>query len=323
MDSQELKRPHIVLIVRTILAITVVASLPAVAWNFFGWLHLLLPVVPFIVLTTYGPYVGRRFVITGATFALLVHILLGQAELFVFTAILLLAGYVLYISYSHGSSPVVSGCATACTLAGCWILALIVLNWGNESAFYHEFTAVLQDGLNEAQKAYSSDQNINQETRALLETAATQMQRVLPLFMPAIIGSGVLCLTWMNIVLANVFVFKKEGASRWPLYGQWQLPDRLIWLAIALGISAAIPSATVRVIAINGLLLISVVYCFQGLAIVSFFMKKWHIPSLLSALFYFMVIVQFFGHMTLLVLGVADVWFDIRKIKYAAESIQE
>jgi hypothetical protein len=51
------------------------------------------------------------------------------------------------------------------------------------------------------------------------------------------------------------------------------------------------------------------------MAIAVFFMNKWNVPLLLRSFFYVMIVFQSLGTLILLIFGIADIWFDFRKLK--------
>ena len=61
-------------------------------------------------------------------------------------------------------------------------------------------------------------------------------------------------------------------------------------------------------------MLLAILYFFQGLAIAAFYLNKWKLPKFFRSVMYLMLILQSFGTILLTVVGIADVWFDIRKL---------
>jgi uncharacterized protein YybS (DUF2232 family) len=90
-----------------------------------------------------------------------------------------------------------------------------------------------------------------------------------------------------------------------------------------MGVGTFLPIAGFRTVALNILILLSLIYSFQGLSVAVFYMNKWNVPILMRSFFYVMMIVQTFGTIILLVLGIADVWLDLRKINKDDISEQE
>jgi uncharacterized protein YybS (DUF2232 family) len=111
-------------------------------------------------------------------------------------------------------------------------------------------------------------------------------------------------------------LFIKKGLA-FPDFGrlnQWKSPETFIWAAIVSGVMLLFPGVAVKVVGMSGLLILSVIYFFQGIAIVAFFFEKKKLPRLLRVFLYsligFQQIVLFF----IIGMGFFDVWFDIRKL---------
>ncbi|MDP3480033.1 MAG: DUF2232 domain-containing protein, partial [Desulfoprunum sp.] len=114
-------------------------------------------------------------------------------------------------------------------------------------------------------------------------------------------------------------MYKVSGESPWPKYQIWQLPERLIWVVIAGAVLAMLPLSSIKIFGINILILISIIYCFQGLAIFSYFLHKWNVPIVFRSFLYVIVVFQSFGTILLLGVGLSDVWLDLRKLKLPTE----
>ena len=302
-------------IITAILSTTAIVVLPGIAWGLFGWLHLLLPLLAFAVLSKFGKYTGKKFLLTATVFSLICYIILGNIDLFVFSAIFLFAGYVLFSSFENNERPALSGFKTAVVIGIGWSAVLAFFTWGSDISPYRQLITTLDLGISEALTYYRASDSVTPETLAMLETTLSQMKIIVPLIMPAILGSLVLLVSWFTMILSNTLIIRQNGSSSWSSYGMWQLPDKIIWVAICMGLLTMVPVAGMRIIALNALILLSVVYCFQGLAVSVHFMNKWNVPILMRSFFYVMMIVQTFGTIVLLVLGIADVWLDLRKLK--------
>jgi uncharacterized protein YybS (DUF2232 family) len=313
--AQEKEQLDIGKIIAAILTTTAIVVLPGIAWELFGWLHILLPLLSFAVLLKFGKYTGKKFLLTASILSLIFYIIIGNLDLFVFSAIFLFAGYVQFSSFEKKERPAISGLKTFATISSGWIAVLILFTLGKEVSPYSQLISTLDLGISEALTFYQGSDSVTPETLAMLETTLSQMKLVLPLIMPAILGSIVLLITWFSMLLGNIIAMREQGSTAWAGYGLWQLPDKLIWFAIVLGICVMLPIPGLRIIALNILILLGLVYCFQGLAVAVFYMNKWNVPLLLRSFFYVMLIVQTFGTVVLLVVGIADVWLDLRKIK--------
>ncbi len=186
---------------------------------------------------------------------------------------------------------------------------------GSEGSIYSQMLNTLDQALTEAQGQYKQSAGMSAETLVVIEATINQMKVVIPAIMPGVLGSLILLVTWTTMVLGNVLLEKTSGFTSWPNFRQWALPDKLIWAVIAMGAFILIPVEPLPRIGINCILLLSIIYCFQGLSIAVFLMNKWKVPLLLRSFFYVLIVFQSLGTLILLFFGIADIWVDFRKMK--------
>jgi uncharacterized protein YybS (DUF2232 family) len=313
--SQENQQPKIGRIVRSILFASLVIILPGVQWSLFGWLYIFLPLVAFYMLGSYGGFTGKRLLGIAVAISFVAYLLLQNFEFFVFSFALLLSGYVLFFSAERHDTPAVSGLKSSLALAGSWIVIFTALSLGSDVSTYGQFLSSLDEGITEALNYYRQNNDISAETLVILESSLHWMKVYIPLIMPSILGSFILALTWFTMVLGNILLPKTGSNAPWVSYQFWQLPEKIIWLTIGAGLCTILPLQLLRTISINVLILLSMIYCFQGMSIAVFFMNKWKVPLLLRSFFYVMIVFQSFGTILLLIFGIGDVWFDFRKLK--------
>jgi hypothetical protein len=313
--NQGNEQPNIGRIVRTILLTLLVIALPGVQWSLFGWLHIFLPLVALHTLSSFGEYTGKRLMISAVALSLIVYLLLRNFDLFIFSIVLLLGGAVLFFSAKRGDSPALSGLKSALILTGGWVAVFTVLSFGSEVSAYGQLVNSLDDGIGEALDYYRQSSEISADTLVVLEETLYRMKVIIPIIMPSILGSFILIITWVTMALGNMLLVKTTGSAPWVKCRYWQLPEKVIWLAIGAGILALLPMQFLRSTGINVLILVSIIYCFQGMSIGIYFMNKWNVPLLLRSFFYVMIIFQSFGTLILLIFGIADIWFDFRKLK--------
>jgi uncharacterized protein YybS (DUF2232 family) len=318
VTNQGNKQLKIGRIISTILLASLVIILPGLDWSLFGWLHLFLPLVAFYTMGHYGGYTGKRLLIIAFVISLIVYLLLNNFDLFVFSFALLLSGYVLFFSAEHHDSPPLSGLKGSLALACGWIIIFSALSFSSEMSAYGQMVSSLDDGIGEAINYYRQNKDISADTLLMLETTLNQMRVIVPMILPSILGGFVLIITWFTMVMGNMLLRKTSENAPWIGYKYWQLPDKIIWAVIGASLLSILPIQPFRTIGINSLVLLSIVYCFQGVAIAVFFMNKWNVPLLLRSFFYVMMIFQSVGTLILLVFGIADIWFDFRKLKLEA-----
>ena len=312
--DQETSQLEISKIAGNILLIFAAVVLPGTEWSIFGWIHVFLPLLIFFFLIKYGDKVGSRFILFGCTLALIVGGITQNFESLLFSFSLIPTGYVLASSGRKGDSPALSGLKGAGTLACCWLLLVGGIGTITGTSPYTSFIATLEAGIDEALAHYRQNETVAPEAQIMLEGTLVQMKAILPIVMPAIILSCTLFSTWLTMVLGNKLAARFCGLRLWPRYRTWRLPDKLVWLGIGGAAASFLPLGILRYAAINTVILLCTVYCFQGFAICVSYMNKWKVPLLLRSFLYVMIVFQSFGTILLLVLGVFDIWFDFRKI---------
>jgi len=75
-----------------------------------------------------------------------------------------------------------------------------------------------------------------------------------------------------------------------------------------------LPNAAVKIIGLNGLLILMSVYFFQGIAIVSFYFNKKQFPRVVRIFLYTLIAIQQLVLLAVIGLGFFDMWFNFRKL---------
>ena len=154
-----------------------------------------------------------------------------------------------------------------------------------------------------------------EETRQALSASAELVKYVMLRLFPGMVVSGILFTAWITLLLARP-ILKKTGLPC-PEFGsltRWQAPEMLVWVLIGCGLLLTMPVAGLKLIGLNGLLVLLQVYYFQGIAIVSFFFEKKRIPPVLRWVLYLLTL-QVFLLVLVISLGLFDMWLNVRKIK--------
>lgn len=306
--------PDVKRIFINILVVFLALTLPGAAWTLFGWIHVFLPVLVVFFISKYGFNIGNRFILAGAGLALFVSLISQSLDALLFSCSMLPGGYVLVKSAQQEDKPAISGLKGAGTLTLCWILLIGGYGIATGISPYDTLVNSLNTGIDEALSHYRNSGSLDADGMMMLETTLYQMKVVVPIILPAIFISCALFSTWLTMVLSNRLVFRYCNRYLWSQYRYWQLPDKLIWLGIGSALFTFLLSGTAREISVNLLILLSVIYCIQGFAICVYLMNKWNVPILLRSFLYVMIVFQSFGTILLLVAGVADTWFDFRKL---------
>lgn len=147
--------------------------------------------------------------------------------------------------------------------------------------------------------------------RQLFEEAS----RLFMLTFPGIILSIYMTMALLNVLFIRRLLNKKgivvqtlENLSR------WRAPDKLVLALIGLSVLLFLPIGGLKIISINCLILLSLVYFFQGMAVVSFFFKKKNVPFAIKSFFYILIAIQPIFLIIVVGCGLFDTWINFRRL---------
>ena len=154
-----------------------------------------------------------------------------------------------------------------------------------------------------------------EENLILVQESLDNIQYVLVRIIPALTVASVLFLTWTSLLLSRPLLKRRD--LFYPDFGPlnlWKSPEHLVWIAIGCGLMLLIPVPALRLLGINGLLVLMMVYFFQGIAIVSFYFEKKRFPRILRVFLYSLIALQQMVLLVIIGLGFFDMWFNFRKL---------
>lgn len=288
--------------------------MPVASPSFFGWLIGLLAVPVFYPLLLNGSDTGKKQVAFGLFMAGLGALLVQQLDIFLFSLTFIPLGFTLFASARSGESAARSGAKGVAALGLTWLLF-----WGVYGSIaginpYSHLLKVLDLGLQQTLELSSSKEaGLTPEMVLGLSQATVAMREAIPRLLPGLLLSMVAITVWINMVLVNGLTGRLTGAAPWGKYASWRFPDHLVWLPIgAIGVvlfgTGHLQDAGVWLLMMAGLL-----YFFQGLAVFIALLERWRVPPLVRMILYFVFILQSYGLIFLAVLGLIDVWFNLRK----------
>ncbi len=191
------------------------------------------------------------------------------------------------------------------------ILFEAIANHSTPTAILHQyFIETLNDTLSIYRALGIPDEQMKkiEESADLVIAAFTRIAPALFLCITALI-------VWINLVVCKR-IFQRWGLS-FPDFGDltcWRSHETLVWLLIGCGSGMLIPMEAVRTVCMNGLLIMLLVYFFQGIAIVAYFFKTYRVPPIIKIIGYLLIIIQQLMLVLVVGLGLFDLWFDFRKI---------
>jgi uncharacterized protein YybS (DUF2232 family) len=113
------------------------------------------------------------------------------------------------------------------------------------------------------------------------------------------------------------------GNLNYPDFGpmdRWHAPEPMIWGVIVAGFSLFLPIHVIKLLAVNALIVMAIIYVFHGVSIVLYFLNKYHIPVWMRIGAYALIILQQIFWVGLAMAGLFDQWIDFRKIYKKAAS---
>jgi len=179
--------------------------------------------------------------------------------------------------------------------------------------------AYFQNNLNEAINAYEKmglDQEKVTQIRAYGQAFTDIISKVYPSLV--IIGSGLV--VWINVIISKpLFRMRNLKYPEFAPLERWRSPEMMVWGFIAAGFALFLTTGSVELIAINALIVMSVIYVFHGLALVLFILNKYNIHVWIRFLVYFLILFQQIFLVLLFLAGLFDQWLDFRKIYKRSE----
>ncbi len=149
-----------------------------------------------------------------------------------------------------------------------------------------------------------------------LSPELTRLASVLISLFPGFMVLGTILVVWANFMVGRHFVGRTAGLP--PEFSDltvWSAPEPLIWVVIACGFGIFLPFRTLNILAANGLLMLGLLYFFQGLSIVAFWLEKKGAPVFLKTAAYTLIALMQTIDVMIAALGLFDMWFDFRKLK--------
>lgn len=191
-------------------------------------------------------------------------------------------------------------------------------------AFYSQ---IIQKGLTDVAAEYVTknlqltlvlyeSMGMSEENIQLIANSLEQIQYVLLRIIPALAIASTLFVAWTSLLISRPLL--KSRDLYYPDFGPlnlWKPPEHLVWGVIGCGLVLLIPSGSVKLIGLNGLIMLMAVYFFTGIAIVSFYFERKRFPRLLRIFLYSLIALQQFVLILVIGLGFFDVWLNFRKIK--------
>jgi uncharacterized protein YybS (DUF2232 family) len=304
--------------------LTAVLLLPTIIPGKMGWLTSLIPLPIFYYLVVLGKRNGLILMRNALLFSAGVAFIIGSVPILIFSLTMVPLGITFSHALNNRQTPVKAALVGSMFLALTWVLFWSGLGMLHQTNPYASLLTELDAGLTGSLVLYEESAKLAPETLQSVRNVVEALRIYIPKILPALLFSGILTITWLNLALGNWLLKKRDKElSPWPEYNAWKLPEPIVWLVILGGITVFLLPAPLGTVGINVLIICITLYFFQGLAIIASLMNKWSVPRAIRVLIYALIFIQTYGIILLSFLGLADVWADFRKLNNTGENTEK
>jgi len=145
------------------------------------------------------------------------------------------------------------------------------------------------------------------------------MEDIIPKIYPAMFILGTALYVCFIVLLSRPLLRFKD--LPYPDFGpmdRWQAPELMVWGVIATGFALFLTTGSIKLFAVNALIVMAAIYVFHGLSIAQFFLNKYHTPLLGRLGVYLLIFILPYFLVTLAIAGLFDQWADFRKMNQKA-----
>jgi len=234
-----------------------------------------------------------------------------------------LAGFVLSELFEMDLTLEKTVAATTGIVLGTGAAMLALYGLLTPNSLWDQRTGDLHNNLQLALDLYR-DMEVSPEQIDLLAESMEGILYVMLRIMPAIVVASTLLVVWSNLLVARPLL--RNNRLKCPDFGnlnEWRAPERLVWVAILSGIMLLLPHKGVKLLGVNGLIIMMMVYFFQGIAIVSYYFEKKRFPKILRGILYGLIVLQQFVLLLVIAAGFFDLWTDFRRLKKGEDKKNE
>lgn len=190
----------------------------------------------------------------------------------------------------------------------------LVYSTVSEISLQHLIAAEISDSLKQAVAIYEKAGIKEEELdilRRSMATAADLLLRLYPALIVAMLGLIAVC----NLALLKRSCGKMAAKLAIGDFSTFRNPEMLVWVFIVTGFSLLLPKSLITNPALNVLLIISLLYFFQGMAVVTALITKYSVSALLRVILCTLLIIQPYLLALVAGIGLFDLWVDFRTPK--------
>ena len=156
---------------------------------------------------------------------------------------------------------------------------------------------------------------MSEENLRMISSSLEKIHYALVRILPALVTAATLFVSWSSLLIARPLLTGRN--LFYPDFGflsLWRPPESLVWGVIGSGAMLLLPSGGLKMLGLNGLIVLVTVYFFGGIAIVSFYFENKKFPRMLRIFVYSLIALQQIVLLIVIGIGFFDTWFNFRKI---------
>jgi uncharacterized protein YybS (DUF2232 family) len=163
--------------------------------------------------------------------------------------------------------------------------------------------------------AIYENMGVSEDSIHLISNSLENIQYVLVRIFPSLVIGSTLFVAWVNLLIAKpMLTARKLFFSDFGSLNLWKAPDFLVWGAIGCGLILLLPSKALKMFGLNGLIILMIVYFFEGIAIVSFYFEKKEFSRILRLFLYTLIVLQQIILFLIIGIGFFDTWLNFRRL---------
>lgn len=175
-------------------------------------------------------------------------------------------------------------------------------------------TAEISSSLKQALDLYEKG-GVKGEDLELMKRSMSTAADLLKRLYPALVTALFVGIAGCNLVLLKKTIAKTTVNINIGDFSTFRNPDLLVWILIAAGSALLLPISQVATPTLNILLVVTLLYFFQGMAVVSAFISKNSAATILRVILYALLIIQPYLLILIAGIGLFDLWVDFRTPK--------
>jgi uncharacterized protein YybS (DUF2232 family) len=169
----------------------------------------------------------------------------------------------------------------------------------------------ISSSLNQAMLIYEKG-GVKGEDLDIIKQSMKTVADLLYRLYPAFIAMMIITMAGCNLALLKKTNVISKVALNIGEFAAFRNPDILVWLLIASGFSLLMPSPLAATPALNILMIVSLLYFLQGMAVVSTVISRQSLSRVLRVGLYVMLVLQPYLAVLVAVIGLCDLWVDFR-----------